>query len=309
MNWNKKDLIFCVDGKLDWNKSHAQVPVVDVLADRLRVYYATRNINGISTISFIETEKNNPSKVLYVHDKELLPRGKPGTFDDSGLMPTCIINVGNKKFLYYIGWTKKVNVPYQNSIGLAISDDGINFNKAFEGPVFTTNQYEPYFNGTAWIMQINGIFKAWYLSCIRWEEIEGRQEPFYNIKYAESLDGIFWQQKGITAIGLLPGEGGLASPTIILNGDKYLMWFSYRSASNYRNSIHSSYKIGYAESTDGINWVRKDHKSGITVSREGWDSEMICYPYIINNNGYQMFYNGNGFGRSGFGYATLEYNS
>jgi hypothetical protein len=309
MNWTKRGLIFCVDGKLDWNKSHAQVPVVDVLADRLRVYYATRNIIGISTISFIETEKNNPSKVLYVHDKEILPRGKPGTFDDSGLMPTCILNVGNKKFLYYIGWTKKVNVPYHNSIGLAVSDDGINFKKAFEGPVFTTNQYEPYFNGTAWIMQINGIFKAWYLSCIRWEEIEGKQEPFYNIKYAESLDGIFWHQKGITAIDLLPGEGGLASPTIILNGDKYLMWFSYRSASNYRNNIQSSYKIGYAESTDGINWVRKDNMSGITVSKEGWDSEMICYPYIIFNNGYQMFYNGNGFGRSGFGYATLECNS
>jgi hypothetical protein len=307
MIWNKQGRIFCVDGEFEWNRTHAQVPVVDVLSNKLRIYYATRNNNGESTISFIEVDKDNPRNILYIHDRDILARGTPGKFDDSGLMPTCIINVNDKKYLYYIGWTKKVNVPYHNSIGLAISSDGINFNKAYEGPIFTTNIHEPYFNGTAWIMETYGLFKAWYLSCVGWKEINGRQEPFYNIKYAESADGINWDQKGKTVIDLLPNEGGLASPTVIIHDGKYLMWYSYRGASGYRDRIESTYRIGFAESADGVHWVRKDHDSGISVSKHDWDSEMICYPYIIQNNGFQMFYNGNGFGKTGFGYANLEF--
>ena len=35
---------------------------------------------------------------------------------------------------------------------------------------------------------------------------------------------------------------------------------------------------------------------------------MICYPNIISVNGkYIMFYNGNGFGESGFGFAELVF--
>jgi len=69
--WSKKGLIFNVNGEFDWNKTHAQVPVVDVLEDRLRIYYSTRNNEGKSNISYIEVDKENPKEILYVHKNVL----------------------------------------------------------------------------------------------------------------------------------------------------------------------------------------------------------------------------------------------
>jgi hypothetical protein len=306
--WEKKGLIYNVKGDFEWNKSHAQVPVVDILSDRIRIYYATRNSVGESNISFIEVEKENPSKIIFENKKPLFNFGNLGAFDDSGIMPSSIINVGSKKYLYYVGWTTRQTVPYQNSIGLATSEDGgSTFDKISEGPIISVNHVEPYFSGTSYVLLDNGLFKMWYLSCIKWEIFEGKPEPIYNIKYAESSNGINWIQTGKVAIQLNKDEGGLVSASVIKQDGIYKMWFGKRKKSDYRNNIESTYRIGYAESIDGVTWVRKDNYSGIDISNNGWDSEMISYPYVFkNNNELMMLYNGNGFGKTGFGYAIWK---
>eukprot|EP01136_Pigoraptor_vietnamica_P036999 Opistho-1_new@104333 len=199
--WHKKGLIYNVDGEFEWNQSHAQVPVVDVLSDRLRIYYATRNSQGKSTISFIEVDKEDPKTILNKSKTPLFDFGNLGAFDDSGIMPSSIINVGDKKYLYYIGWTTRQTVPYQNAIGLAISTDGgLTFTKFSEGPIITINHIEPYFSGTSYVILEKDLYRMWYLSCVKWELINGKPEPVYNIKYAESGDGINWKQTGKVAM-------------------------------------------------------------------------------------------------------------
>jgi hypothetical protein len=85
------------------------------------------------------------------------------------------------------------------------------------------------------------------------------------------------------------------------------LWYCYRGSLNYRTDKAQSYRLGYAESSDGIDWTRKDEEVGIARSDEGWDSVMMCYPYLYQHRGRKyLFYNGNGFGESGFGYAILE---
>ena len=81
------------------------------------------------------------------------------------------------------------------------------------------------------------------------------------------------------------------------------MWYCYRGQKEIK-----TYRIGYAESKGGLVWERKDELAGIDVSASGWDSECICYPYVFDyNNERYMFYNGNGYGKSGFGLAILEH--
>jgi len=76
------------------------------------------------------------------------------------------------------------------------------------------------------------------------------------------------------------------------------MWYSYRG---------TSYRIGYAESDDGRAWRRQDGLAGIDVSADGWDSEMIEYPFVFLHRGQHfMLYNGNDYGRTGFGLAVLD---
>jgi len=308
--WEKKGLIYCPDGRYDWNRSHAQVPVVHKVNDKvLRVYYSSRNVNNQSNTSYIDVAADNPSIVLYEHDKPILQHGSIGTFDDCGIMPACVTTHNDVVYLYYIGWTTKGTVPYQNSIGLALSyDEGKTFSKYSEGPVLGQSVMEPFFTGTICVMNEANIWRAWYLSCIGWKIIDGKPESFYNIKYAESADGIHWKCDGKVAIDLKnEDEGGLASATVIKEGNKYKMWFSFRGGKDFRSNINNSYRIGYAESGDGINWERMDDRAGINISDNGWDSFMIAYPYVIaNDNKLLMFYNGNGFGKTGFGYATSD---
>lgn len=310
MKWEKKGLIFVTTGETEWNHSHAQLPIVDTNHQGFwRIYYATRNKIGKSNINFIEVQEGNPKKILHINKEPILSFGKLGSFDESGLMPVAILNANDKKYLYYTGWSLKKTVPYHNSIGLAISNDGgVTFKKYSEGPIFDTRPFEPYSTGTINIIIENGIWKAWYQSVTKWELINGRVEPFYHLKYAESVDGINWNRNAIIAIDLINDlEAGICSASVLVEDKIYKMWYALRKNGDYRNDKNFSYRIGYAESYNGMNWIRKDASAGIDISVEGWDSEMITYPNVVLFKEKKiMFYNGNGFGLSGFGYATSD---
>ena len=87
------------------------------------------------------------------------------------------------------------------------------------------------------------------------------------------------------------------------------MYFSYRYGLDFRNNKRG-YRIGYAWSKNLINWNRNDKKSGINLSQSGWDSIDMHYPHVFKlKQKYYMLYNGNHFGRNGFGLAVLDNNS
>lgn len=307
-NWKKRGVIFNVDGTQEWNKSHCQVPIVDVISDNtLRIYYATRDVAGKSRTSFIEVDSQNPKIIKYVHTKPILELGAPGTFDDSGIMPTSILTIDKKKYLYYIGWTTRTTVPYSNAIGLSVSNDGgRTFEKVFAGPVIGPGLDEPYFTGSCKVIKVNKTYLAYYVSCIGWKEIDGKMEPYYNLKIAESRNALIWNLLNKTAIPLRKNEGGIASPSILVENNIFKMWFSVRGESDYRENPNNTYRIGYAESFDGILWERKENDV-LPLSIDGFDSKMITYGFVLKNKKIlQMFYNGNGFGISGLGLAEKK---
>jgi predicted GH43/DUF377 family glycosyl hydrolase len=313
MNWVKKGLIYAAEGQWDWNKSHAQVPVADYIAaeNLIRIYYSARNLANQSLTSYIEVDADNPSKILHVSDEPILTLGKPGTFDDCGIMPSWIIDEGDKRYLYYIGWNVRNTVPYHNAVGLAISTDGgRSFEKFSEGPLWDRDYKEPYFSAATCVLKEQDVWKVWYLSCTGYYLVNNKMEPRYHMKYAESSNGIDWDRKGIIAIDYKNDEeAGIVKASVIRLKDKYLMWYAYRNFQDYRTDTNNSYKIGYAESIDGIHWERKDNEAGITISPTGWDAEMLAYPHVIAvKEKLYLFYNGNGFGKSGFGYAEMSIN-
>jgi hypothetical protein len=311
MKWIKKGLIYYPGGKYKFDKKHyASVPTVYKLSqDILRVYFASRDVNNNSNISFIEVASDDLKKILYIHDKAVLEPGKRGMFDDCGVMPSHVINVKNEVWMYYLGWNVRNTIPYHNSIGLAISKDGgITFEKFSEGPLFDRNYLEPFYSAVPFILRENGIWKMWYLSNTKWVEFNGKAEPYYHIKYAESKNGIDWKREGKVAIDFKDSnECGIVRACVLKDNSIYKMWYSHRSLQNYRTDRNNSYRIGYAESLNGIDWIRKDEEVGIDVSKNGWDNEMIEYPFVFDHkkNRY-MIYNGNTFGKTGFGYAILE---
>ena len=143
----------------------------------------------------------------------------------------------------------------------------------------------------------------YYLSCIKWEIVNQKYNHQYHIKMASSNDGINWNREGRVVIDFEhKNEYAISVPRVLLIHGKYRMWYSYRGS-----SLNDTYRIGYAESDNALDWIRKDDQVGIDVSKDGWDSEMICYPYIFEyKTDYYMLYNGNEYGKSGFGIAKMK---
>ncbi len=301
--WNKLGLLF--DNKdYDLNSDYSAVPCCFWLTeDVMRIYYSSRNAQNKS-IPYLIDYNFNLKKIINKPQLINLDLGKIGTFDDSGVMPTCILKNDNEIWMYYIGWNLGVTVPFRNAVGLAISkDDGLTFSRKFDGPILDRNKNEPHFVASNCVLFNQGIFKMWYLSCTGWSEVDGKIRHSYHIKYATSADGIDWDRNGIVAIDFnYENEYAISTPRVIIENNIYKMWYSYRGGNK-----SELYRIGYAESFDGIEWIRKDNAVGIDVSELGWDSDMICYPFVFDYEGERyMLYNGNNYGKTGFGLAILE---
>ena len=309
MRWKKKGLIFKADDiKSDFIKSHAQIPTVLVLRDRLRVYFATRPKPRLSMTTYMDLDIKDPKKILYIHEESILELGKEGMFDEHGVMPQSIIKSGDAVWMYICGWSRRESIPYSNWTGLAESnDDGKTFHKLFNGPIIDRSPSELY-SATAFFPIKNGDkFYAYYASGIDWIKKGNEYEELYVIKSATSDDGIVWSRdaKQIILTSKYKAEA-THRPTVIWKNSIYHMWFCYRGIEDFRDG-KNAYRIGYAWSKDLKNWHREDDKAGIDVSKKGWDSKMMAYPYVVETPyGIYMFYNGNGFGQSGFGYAVLE---
>src|SRR4030095_110254 len=309
MKWKKAGLIYSPDGSLWWAKSYALLPTAEQIGkNTVRGYFSSLDENFFGRVGYTDLDANDLHKVLHVSAEPVLDIGELGAFDDSGVNPSSIINIMSKKYLYYIGWQRTVRVPYMLFSGLAVSENsGKTFTKNSKTPVLDRTTDEPFSRSAPFVLAENGVFKMWYWSCIKWSVDENIKDNssavHYNnvIRYAESDDGINWKASDRISIELgSEDEYSVGRPCVLYEDGKYKMWYSIRSKSK-------PYAIGYAESKDGISWVRKDDEAGIERSTEGWDSEMICYPFVINVNGKKiMFYNGNRHGKTGFGYAVLE---
>jgi len=306
MKWIKKGVIFNTDHNYDWMVSHACVPTVHILnEDTFRIFFSPRNAKGQSMLSYIDVAADNPKNIIKISNKPIMPLGELGTFDDGGIMPCSIIKNGDELYLYYVGWNPSGSVPYRNSVGLAVSkDNGESFERMFKGPIVDRNRYEPFFTASPYVMKEEKIWHMWYASSTGFTMVNNKPEPLYIIKYASSENGIDWGRNNHTCIEPKTELEANARASVIKENNIYKMWFAYRGSLDFRDGA-DSYRIGYAESTNARDWTRKDSEAGITFSESGWDSKMQTYPNVIEHKGRKfLFYNGNGFGKTGIGYAV-----
>lgn len=309
--WIKKGLIYNVSGGNYFDFSHCHKPTPLLLnEDVIRIYFGTRDKQGKTRTTFVDVSAENPSKILYIHNKPVLDLGKIGAFDDSGANVSSVIRVGNLIYMYFIGWNPSTTVHTRNSIGLAISEDGgWSFQRAYDGAILDRTKDEPYYTGAVHVMKDKDEFKIWYTSGSEWKIIDDKPEIFYHIKYGFSKNGIDWERNDVTCIPPSHSFEATARPSVIFDGNKYSMWYSRRDLRSFRIDPRQGYRAGYAESHDGIHWNRLDNMLELDVSQDinSWDSNAIAYPYVIESKkGKIMFYNGNGFGKTGFGWAFLN---
>jgi hypothetical protein len=301
MKWIKKGLIYGPDRSMTWAKHSALTPT-PMLKDSktIRVFAGFRDDQGVSRIGYVDVEAANPSVIKKISKRPVLDIGIPGTFDDNGVILGDVIKANDVIRMYYVGFQLVQKVKFLAFSGLAISrDNGDTFERVSSAPILDRSDEGLYFRAIHSVLFENGIWKAWCGAGSEWETIDGGTFPKYNVKYYESADGINFPEKGITCLDYRLNEYRIGRPRVYKKGNVYRMFFT-------KGTITKDYLAGYAESENGLTWSRMDEKIGIQKSKTGWDSEMLCYPSVIEvNRKAYMFYNGNNFGYDGFGYAIL----
>ncbi len=298
--WIKLGRVLAPGSSRDWLARWAGAScAVPLDASRFRVYITGRDVAGRSRIGTAILSPGD-AKLSEISDTPIIPLGERGTFDENGTSYPHAVWFRGRLHLYYLGWIRGVHVPWYNGLGLAVSDDGLDFRKVSKAPVFERDEDDYLGVGSAFVAEEGGRLKMWYSRFERWGQHEGDQKHYYNIKYAESPDGLAWQRDKAICIdfGDAGTEYAIAKPSVLKLAGKYCMWYSHRGA---------AYRIGFAVSDDGRRWRRRDELVGIGCSPEGWDSEMICYAHVFEaGDQLYMLYNGNDYGAGGLGLAATS---
>jgi hypothetical protein len=319
MNWRKLGQIFDLSKhKLpEGCVGYAQSPQPVVFDDFVRVYFSTRAVdvrNGkfISEVAFVDFALDL-SKVINISERPVISRGALGCFDEHGIFPMNVVKNGKELWGYTCGWSRRVSVSIETGIGLAISrDGGLSFQRAGNGPLLTSSSQEPFLVGDGFVLQARGQFHMWYIFGTGWRTYEesGAPERTYKIGYAVSSDGIAWYkpQEGTAIIPDAIGEvESQALPCVIEIDGHYHMFFCYRHSYDFRTNPARAYRLGHAFSADLKTWARDDGSIHLERTANDWDADMMCYPGVCESQGrYYLLYNGNEFGRNGFGAAILE---
>ena len=296
-------------------KYYAKSPQVVVFDDYIRIYFSSCSLDAkskyLSHICYVDMNKDF-TEIYRVSDKTIIPLGDLGCFDEHGIFPVNLVRDAGKILAYTCGWSRRISVSVETAIGLAISyDNGESFNKVGNGPVMASSLDEPYLVGDAFVKIMDSKYHMWYMYGTAWKkyDIKDVAERTYKIGYACSVNGIDWVRR--VGAQLIPDRIGedesQALPSVIKNGEKYHMFFCYRHSYDFRDNKDRGYRIGHAWSLDLEKWTRDDNFDFQGSGENEWDSEMQCYPHVFEmDHKYYMLYNGNQFGKYGFGVAELQ---
>ena len=317
MKWRKLGQIFDpTQHRLPNDCTHfAQAPQALVFDDFVRIYFSTRAVdprNGkyLSHVAFVDMQKNLHD-VIRVSDQTVIPLGALGCFDEHGIFPMSVMRHANAVYGYTCGWNRRVSVSVDTAIGLAIShDDGLTFRRIGDGPVLAASLHEPCLVGDGFVKVISGEFHMWYIFGTGWKRFAADAPPdrTYKIGHAKSSDGISWVKEEARQIvtDKLGSDESQALPTVVEIAGRYHMFFCYRQSFDFRTGHGRGYRIGHAWSDDLLVWTRNDDHPSLSGTPGEWDADMQCYPNVFECDGkVYLLYNGNEFGRYGFGLAEL----
>jgi predicted GH43/DUF377 family glycosyl hydrolase len=302
MQWEKLGLLHVPNGTLPWARTHAMLPTPMMLPDgALRLYIAHADDSMVCRIGYVDLALRDPTRVIDTAQRPVLETGEPGNFDDNGVVPGCVIQLGGQLALFYSGFQKQTKIPYTIFSGLARSDRGTDvFVRTADTPILDRREGERFFRAAPMVLQDGSRWRLWYIGGSGWVDWGGKLLPSYSLRHIESANAKTWTAPSTECLApdSTAGEIGFGRPFVIKDGATYRMWYSIRR--------RTGYGLGYATSSDGLAWSRRDGEVGIGPSESGWDSEMICYAAIVpGKDRWLMFYNGNGYGRTGVGVAEL----
>lgn len=281
--------------------THAANPLpVHLQGDVYRVFYSGRDARNRSSVGAVDIDIVR-RELVRDHVQPFFEHGREGSFFADGVSIGNCYSVGETRYMLFMGWQAPADGHWRGDIGRLVVRGDLTLAADGTRPFLGATAEDPVSLSYPWVQaEAGGGWRMWYGSTVTWDA--GNGEMLHVIKTARSTDGHAWERVGQAVPSPVGTAQAFSRPTVARSADGGLeMWFSYRSGSG------EAYRIGYARSEDGSQWRLALDESGIAVSPGAWDSDMIEYPFVWEHGGAQyMLYNGNGYGRTGFGLAARE---
>lgn len=304
MAWHKKGRIYCPDGTSDWARHSFMTPCPWQRDDTtIRLFGGIRDDHGVSRIGWVDVDAADPSRIKGVSQRPVLEIGAPGMFDDNGVILGDVLQVGPEELrLYYVGFQLVAKAKFLAFTGVAVSRDrGDTFVRLQDTPIIDRSPEAPHISALHSIARLDdGSYRIWFARGQGWEEIDGRVYPRYDSWTMTSPDGLHFDNSTATRIVAPAGDEyriGRPRATRRPDGTWHL-----RVTSDTRSKQYACFLF---TSPDGVTFARTDTVELPRGDADAWDGEMTCYPaHHQTPDGRQfLFYNGNGMGQTGVGYA------
>jgi len=224
----------------------------------------------------------------------------PADWDGGNRNPMAVIEVDGTYHLYFNGHAEGAAFLDSYDIGHATSSDGVSWEMDPANPVLTRGADGEWDDGSLWgvgMIHDQSGFRMWY---------SGSGGEDFPAGYATSADGSVWTKyPGNPIIDVGPSgsfdDNGVMPNTVIFRNGTYQMW--YTSGKAVGGPDDYDWRIGYAESDDGLSWTK--HPEPVLEGDEGWDSWVVFAPSVLfDGSTYHMWYEGAVPGVPAIGYAV-----
>ena len=226
--------------------------------------------------------------------------GEKGSWDQSYVYHPQVHYDGEKYYMWYIGG--KHREGRDGKIGLAVSENGIDWVRYEKNPVFNSDDPDAWEASVLdiWLLKQDSMFFMYYAG------MRKDLPNAYRIGLATSSDGINWERHAKPI--LTEGDSGAWEDWLVAElcvqkiGDKYHMWYT---GGSYETP--SPLGIGYASSIDAIKWNKYPDNPVLERDQDAWDKQYIFDPIVLFNDSiYHMWYAGASYDNSLIGLATSE---
>ena len=301
--WIKLGQLFSPESSIRHHKlaSHAANPLpVHLTGDIFRVFYNGRDDSNRSSIGAVDIDIKELS-IVADHFEPFFQNGPPGSYYCDGLSIGDLYSADDVRYILFMGWENPPDEHWRGVIGRLLLTKNNTLVLEDSLPLINLDSIDPHSLSYPCVFSTcAGEYHMFYGSTVSWDV--GNGDMLHVINRATSLNGELWMKHGLALPYQLGHAQAFSKPSVVesANGG-YDMWFSYRGAPG------RTYRIGFAHSDDMCNWRIDFSSSAIEVSQSGWDSEMLCYPFVFRHReSTYMLYNGNGYGLTGFGLAVLQ---
>ncbi len=226
----------------------------------------------------------------------------PSDFDYDGVETPHVIKdltaPANQRYkLWYAGRKSRCQPVNDHSFGYAYSPDGIHWTKYPGNPILMAGTSSDWYNtfiSNPCVLQDSSGYKMWFTApdlVINNQPTDGKG----NIGYATSSDGINWNIYSSPV--LVAGDqfnwdaASIAEPSVLKIDSNYYMFYSALDQWAVEN-----FQVGYAWSSDGVNWIKSTQNPVLSVGNSNqWDRFWASHPGVIydsSDNKLKMWYTG-----------------